>query len=155
MENKEKRIQALNDLILINNDRTAGYEKAAVQAGNIDTDLQDICLRFAEESIHFSVQLTQTVVRLGGIPANGTTLSGKIYRLWRELKSAFATTDKSSLLYACEFGEEHVLEVYESVLSGDCTFSGETEDMIVRQQDALQVDHDLIKKYREIQLIVR
>ena len=40
--NNDNLIEVLNDLIRINNDRIAGYEKAADEARDIDVDLRTI-----------------------------------------------------------------------------------------------------------------
>ncbi len=50
MKTNEKDVDVLNDLIRINNDRVAGYEKAAKQTEIIDADLRGIFTSMAAES---------------------------------------------------------------------------------------------------------
>ena len=50
MATNDNLVMVLNDLIRINNDRIAGYEKAADEARDIDVDLRAVFSRMAEES---------------------------------------------------------------------------------------------------------
>jgi len=50
MKTNEKNIDVLNDLIQINNDRVAGYEKAANETEFVDADLRSIFNSMASES---------------------------------------------------------------------------------------------------------
>ena len=87
MEKKEKVIGILNDLIRINHDRIVGYEKGIDELKDEDADLLTLFQRYTHESRQFVNELTHEVTRLGGDPADGTTNSGKIYRVWMDLKA--------------------------------------------------------------------
>src|SRR6478672_5794097 len=115
----DKLIETLNDLIRINNDRIAGYEKGASEARDIDVDLRAVFTRMAEESKQYAAELTQEVVKLGGEPATGTTASGKIYRVWMDVKATFTGHDRQTVLNNCEFGEDAAQRAYETALASD------------------------------------
>src|SRR5438477_1836332 len=106
MEQNQKTINILNDLIKINHDRVEGYQKAAEDAREVDMDLLAIFHRMADESRQYSSDLTAEVVKLGGDPAKGTTAGGKIYRAWMSVKANFRGKDRHALLESCEYGED-------------------------------------------------
>ena len=106
MEKNNKVIGILNDLIRINHDRVVGYEKAIDELKDEDADLKTLFHRYTQDSKQFSNELTHEVTRLGGDPADGTTNSGKVYRVWMDLKSAITGKDRKTILENCEFGED-------------------------------------------------
>ena len=89
METNENLIEVLNDLIRINNDRVDGYEKALNEVEDIDIDLRGIFQKMANESRENINELSVEVRNLGGEIATGTTTSGKIYRVWMDIKATF------------------------------------------------------------------
>jgi uncharacterized protein (TIGR02284 family) len=146
----DKLIETLNDLIRINNDRIAGYEKAAEDARDIDVDLRSVFSRMAEESKQYAAELTQEVVKLGGEPATGTTASGKIYRVWMDVKATFAGHDRQSVLDACEYGEDSAQKAYELALKTDVEMPADIRQVIMNEKSSLRTSHDVIKKYRDM-----
>ena len=76
-------IEVLNDLIRINNDRTAGYMRAAEDTKNVDVDLRTIFERMADESRQNAIELTAQVGRLGGEPATGQP-TGAVRKIFRD-----------------------------------------------------------------------
>ena len=50
MHDTSLAIETLNDLILINNDRITGYEKAAHQAKDLDPEIKNVFHHMASES---------------------------------------------------------------------------------------------------------
>lgn len=140
----------LNDLIRINNDRIAGYEKAAEEARDIDVDLRAVFTRMAEESRQYAAELTQEVVKQGGEPATGTTNSGKIYRVWMDLKATFSGSTRQAVLENCEFGEDAAQKAYDSALKSDAEISADVRQLITNQKSSLKTSHDVIKKYRDV-----
>lgn len=147
----EKLVEVLNDLVEINNDRIAGYEKAADETKNIDVDLQAIFQKMADESRKYKSELVNEVSRLGGEPSQGTTNSGKIYRMWMDLKATFTGKDRQAILESCEFGEDAAQKAYKLALASDAEIDVETRQLITSQQSSLKTSHDLIKKYRDAQ----
>ncbi len=76
MEN-EKTITVLNTLITINNDRIEGYETATKETE--EQDLKDMFAQFSSTSQKCNTELKDEVSKLGGTPAEGTTISGKFW----------------------------------------------------------------------------
>ncbi len=150
MEQQEELITVLNDLIKINNDRTAGYVRSLEDTKDLDVDLQGIFNEMADQSRKYVAALTQEVTRLGGDPASDTTVAGKVHRVWIDLKSAITGKDRESILGSCEYGEDVAQRAYEAALESDAYMSTEVRQMITSQKSDLKTSHDLIKKYRDL-----
>jgi uncharacterized protein (TIGR02284 family) len=153
-QNKEI-IEVLNDLIRINNDRTAGYTRAAEDTKVVDVDLRTIFERMADESRQYAIELTSQVGRLGGEPATGTTASGKIYRAWMNVKDMFTGKDRHALLASCEYGEDAAQRAYEDALTADTPLPTDIAQLITSQKASLRNAHDMIKRYRDMHEITR
>ncbi len=149
MEN-EKVIGILNDLIKINQDRVVGYEKAIDELKDEDADLRTLFQRYITESRQYSQELTQEVSRLGGNPVDGTTNSGKIYRVWMDLKATITGHDRETVLNNCEFGEDAAQKAYDTALNADVEFEPSIRDLVVRQKASLKVGHDEVKRLRDM-----
>jgi uncharacterized protein (TIGR02284 family) len=151
MPNNEKITVLLNDLIRINHDRIVGYEKAIDELKEDTEDLRPLFVRYAQESRQYAQELTTEVSRLGGDPAEGTTNSGKIYRVWMDLKAVVAGKDRKAVLENCEFGEDAAQKAYDMALNSDEEFEPSLRDLIVRQKTQLKMGHDEIKRLRDLQ----
>ena len=150
MERNEKIRDILNDLIRINNDRVVGYGKAIDELKTDDADLAALFNRYINESKQYSEELTHEVTRLGGDPADGTTNSGKIYRVWMDLKAAITGKDRQTILNNCEFGEDAAQKAYDMALNSDTELDPPLRDLIVRQKTQLKVGHDEVKRLRDM-----
>lgn len=150
MENQEELVGVLNDLIRINNDRIVGYERASKESKNIDVDLIATFNKMADQSRKYKAELVQQVSRLGGDAASDTTVSGKVYRVWMDLKAAITGKDRDSILGSCEYGEDVAQRAYEAALESDAYMSTEVRQMISSQKSELKTSHDLIRKYRDL-----
>ena len=150
MENQEELVGVLNDLIRINNDRIVGYERASKESKNIDVDLIATFNKMADQSRQYKAELVQQVSRLGGDAASDTTVSGKVYRVWMDLKAAITGKDRESILGSCEYGEDVAQRAYEAALESDAYMSTEVRQMISSQKSELKTSHDLIRKYRDL-----
>ena len=78
----KKTLQVLNDLIRINIDRIAGFERSAHEDLTPAPDLRDAYYRMAVEGRANVNALHAEVIRLGGPPVTQATISGKIYLHW-------------------------------------------------------------------------
>ena len=151
MEKNDKVISILNDLLRINHDRIVGYEKAIDELKDEDADLKTLFHRYTQDSKQYANELTHEITRLGGNPADGTTNSGKIYRVWMDLKAAISGKDRQTILDNCEFGEDAAQKAYDLALNADAEFEPSLRDLIVRQKTALKAGHDEVKRLRDLQ----
>jgi uncharacterized protein (TIGR02284 family) len=151
MESNEKIVGILNDLIRINHDRIVGYEKGIEELKDGDLDLKTLFSRYIQESRQYTDELNHEVTRLGGDPAEGTTNSGKIYRVWMDLKAVVTGHDRKTVLENCEFGEDAAQKAYDMALNNDdAKYESPLRDMIVRQKAQLKVGHDEVKRLRDM-----
>jgi len=149
METKEKVSETLNDLLMINNDRVEGYEKAKDEAK--DPDLKMLFQAMADESKMIASSLTIEIRKLGEEPkVESTTTPGKIYRVWMDIKATFTGKDRKALLNTCEYGEDAAQTAYNSALEED-DLQGELRVMIEKQKAVLKRSHDLVKQKRDQQ----
>jgi len=147
MEN-EKTIEVLNTLITINNDRIEGYETAAKETE--EQDLKTLFAQFSSTSQKCKTELENEVSRLGGTPAEGTMNSGKIYRIWMDVKAALTGKDRKAILDSCEYGEDIAKDTYKKALENDLqSLNAEQQVMIKAQHTLLVADHDRVKMMRD------
>jgi len=150
METNEKLTEVLNGLIEINNDRVNGYEKAVEETRDLDLDMKAIFHSMANDSRQYASELSNLVTRLGGTPADGTTNSGKAYRVWMDIKTTFTGHNRQSVLELCEFGEDAAQKAYKAAIASDAEMTADTRQLIAEQQAKLKTSHDMIKKYRDM-----
>lgn len=140
----------LNDLIEINNDRIEGYEKAIRDIDNSDVDLKAIFSKMGDDSRGYVHELTNHILQLGGDSETGTTVSGKIYRAWMDVKSTFTGSSRTSILELCEFGEDAAQKAYTAALATSQELPTETRQIITQQQAKLKIAHDTIIHYKDL-----
>ena len=141
-------IGILNDLVEINNDRIAGYQKAIEESKPGDTDLADLFVSMIAESHQVKNALATEVQALGGTIAKGTTASGKIYRAWMDMKAVFTGHDRTTVLSNCEAGEDAAQKAYKSALEEEGV-PAYIRTMLVGQKEVLKASHDEIKALRD------
>ena len=115
-----------------------------------DADLRTLFQRYITESRQYGQELKQEVSRLGGEPVDGTTNSGKIYRVWMDLKATVTGHDRETVLNNCEFGEDAAQKAYDTALNSDVDFEPSIRDLVVRQKASLKVGHDEVKRLRDM-----
>lgn len=149
METTSKAIETLNDLIQINNDRVAGFEKASKDLENDGFELHGLFANFADESRQYVMELTNAVNRHGGQAETGSSASGAIHRAWIDVKSAFGGSDQKSILEECERGEDAIKNAYQSALEPENGLGAEELEIVRRQQRELSEAHERIRALRD------
>ncbi|HUH50825.1 MAG TPA: PA2169 family four-helix-bundle protein [Flavobacterium sp.] len=144
----DDQISVLNDLVKINNDRIEGYHKAIENIKDNNVQLLSLFNGFVMESQENKAELISQVLRLGGASADGTTISGKIYRAWMDVKATFGGDDALSILESCEGGEDAAKIAYKSAVeSGDLdTLS---LGVVTKQQASQMQSHNKVKALRD------
>ncbi len=155
MEQHESMNEILNDLVMINNDRIAGYEKAITELTGLDIDLKAVFEQMITQSKGYKDELGQKIIANGGTVENDTTASGKIYRAWMDIKSTLTDADRHSILATCEFGEDAAGRAYESALSSGGLHDAATRQLVEEEQASLKKSHDLIKAQREAHKLLK
>ncbi|RYF90195.1 MAG: PA2169 family four-helix-bundle protein [Chitinophagaceae bacterium] len=154
METTTVTTEILNELVLINNDRIAGYEKALDElksrddAAAKDLDLSVLFQRMISESRENRNALGQEIQAAGAEMETGTMTSGKLYRAWMDVKALFTGKDRHSILASCEGGEDAALKAYKAALEVE-DLPGFIREMITEQKNVIQKSHDEIKALRD------
>jgi uncharacterized protein (TIGR02284 family) len=148
MENNNENAEILNDLILINNDRIAGYENAISELKPEDGDLKPLFLEMIKQSHKLKANLVQEVQVIGEEAESGTTTFGKIYRGWMDVKAIFTGHDRETVLNNCEYGEDAAQNAYQMALEED-SLTENLRALISEQKFDLRGSHDEIKSLRD------
>ncbi|RCH53902.1 aldehyde dehydrogenase [Mucilaginibacter hurinus] len=151
MDNTQITIEALNDLVQINNDRIRGFELALKKLTDNDAGLRRLFLDCIADSHRFKMQLGTEIEALNQTKdiENTTTFGGAVHRAWIELKGAFSdTVSARSILEECEFGEDSILKAYQLALD-DENMPAYIREMLTAQYDSLQDSHEEIRALRD------
>ena len=144
-----KTIEALNSLIVINNDRVEGYKTASEEAK--ETDLKMLFSELMQTSLDARKDLLAEVKNLGGVPDEGTRVTGKFFRVWMDVKAALTGSDRETILDSCVYGEQVALDAYKKVLIEDHQDTNSTEQQMLNKHYAhLKADHDRVKQLRDL-----
>ena len=144
----ENQARLLNDLILINNDRVVGYQKAMEELKAEDSDLKLLFQEKVNQSNGFKSELTQKVIETGNKVETGTTNAGKVYRVWMDVKAFFGGSDRKVILDNCEDGEDAALAAYNDALTTE-GLSPQARTLLTNHLAALNISHDKIKALRD------
>jgi uncharacterized protein (TIGR02284 family) len=147
MEKSKEIIEVLNDLVMINNDRVEGYEKAVKELKPEDQDLKSLFDHMIVESQQIKSDLVQELQVLHGEVEKGTSEMGKIYRGWMSLKAIFTGDSRHAILSNCEYGEDSAQKAYDKALETE-KLPAFLREMFMNQKAALKASHDEIKDLR-------
>jgi uncharacterized protein (TIGR02284 family) len=147
MATQARESQAIKDLIVINNDRYEGYKTAAAETK--DGELKGLFNTYSEQSRGFAEALRKFVLSDEQPDRDETKASGKLYRVWMDVKHAVSTNDRKAVLSSCEFGEDAAKKEYESALKNTENMSPEALELVGKQSQELRQAHDKIKMMRD------
>ncbi len=147
MKNEEK-IDVLNTLVEINNDRIEGYVTASSETD--EHELKTLFAQFARTSNKCKNELESEIIKLGGKPTESTKTTGKFFRVWMDVKTALTGKDRKTILNLCEFGEDQALKTYEKALKDDVEdLNTPLKMLITSQYELIKADHNLVKSMRD------
>lgn len=137
----------INDLIIINNDRYEGYKTAAEETK--DADLKSIFNEFSQQSRGFAEELRKFSSPEDQPKRDETKNTGKLYRVWMDIKAAVTAKDRKAILSSCEFGEDVAKKHYEEALGHPEGIPSDALELIRKQSTAIMQGHDKIKAMRD------
>jgi uncharacterized protein (TIGR02284 family) len=149
MDKRHEIIEILNDLVRVNNDRIESYKNAVKAIDDEDPEMRTLFERMIAQSMLLKSDLSEEIEVMHGDMATGTTGSGKIYRLWSDLKTAFTGNDPNTILESCEFGEDATYRAYGAALEAPVIpdFIHET---LQHQQIIIRESQDKLKALRNV-----
>lgn len=152
MENN-KAIEVLNSLLVINNDRIEGYQKATEETE--DGSLKSLFGEFTATSQKCRRDLVEEISILGGTPTDSTRMDGKLFRVWMEVKAALTGDDRKAILNSCEEGEEKAVETYQDVIDDDMSHLSEQQQlMVMKQKSLIETDYNKVKSMADTASLV-
>ncbi len=148
METTQKTTDLLNDLIEINNDRVAGFEKVLADISDENADVKQLFQEYSSQSREFSQELTAIVAANAEEAETGRSVSGTLHRVWIDVKSLFGGSDRKSILAEAERGEDAIKKAYQTALA-DGELSSEAYQTVSSQATEINAAHDRIKALRD------
>ncbi|MDF2515565.1 MAG: hypothetical protein K0R59_861 [Sphingobacterium sp.] len=141
----------INDLIQINNDRIAGYKKAIEIAKRLHIgNLNNIFVEYMSQSQIFIEELKPYLEQQAKAATDGNMVSGKLFRIWMDIKSAISGNDEKSLLSSCEQGEDAFKKTYKDVIDNQDWEITHDLLLLIEKQLAIQLEaHEYIKTLRD------
>jgi uncharacterized protein (TIGR02284 family) len=147
MEKSREVVEVLNDLVMIHNDRIAGYQRAIKELKPEDGDLKQLFDRMIIESQQIKSDLANEIQVLHGEVEKGSSEMGKIYRAWMEVKAVFTGGSRHTILANCEGGEDSIQKAYRKALETD-RLPVFLRELLNGQQITLRSSHDDIRNLR-------
>lgn len=152
MQAEDKATDFLRTLIVVNNDRQMSFDsaKSEVKEENLKAWFEQMSL----QSKSYKEELMEWLPGDGQhaeLSLNQTSLSGKVYRIWMEIKSMLSNHDTVAILSSCEFGEDAALKLYNEVLENQTLFSPELYEIIRRHMLKIKEDFNMLVKLRKLE----
>ncbi|RWU05039.1 ferritin-like domain-containing protein [Pedobacter chitinilyticus] len=139
----------LNELIELNNDRIAGFEKVLSDIDDANVDLKELFQEYATQSRRFSQELTAIVAARAGEPETGNSVAGTLHRAWIDVKALFGGSDRESILSEAERGEDAIKKAYQTAIA-EGGLAGEALEKVTEQARSINKAHDTVKALRDM-----
>jgi uncharacterized protein (TIGR02284 family) len=138
--------EVLNELLNINNDRAEGYHKASEDT--CELDLKTVFNDMADESMKNASALLRRIKQSGGITVvHISTVTGKVYRVCRDVRAKFTGKGRQSILDCCKIEEDVAEAAYLYAISSN-DLTTEVRQMVRNQQAGMTISFNIIKNYR-------
>jgi uncharacterized protein (TIGR02284 family) len=148
MATTEKATSVLHELIEINNDRVAGFEKVIADINDENIDLKALFEEYAQQS-RKNVQELSAIAGSAPHLEDDNSVAGTLHRVWIDVKSLFGGSDRASILSEAERGEDAIKKAYTEALNGD-GLALEARSIVSSQASGINAAHDRIKALRDI-----
>jgi len=140
---KEKGLDVLRELIIVNNDRFEGYKTAANETN--DAGFKALFAEFSMQSKRFSDELRRLIPPHEEAPGNDETkIFGDLYRSWMGMKNALTENNNHAILLSCEFSEDIIRKTYDDFIM-DPDVPGEVLGLVRKQRSELDRSYDLLR----------
>jgi len=149
METTQEKVEVLNDLIQINNDRVAGFEKVTADIDDANADLKELFQGFVAQSRQNTEQLAALVGTNGSTDVEtGTSATGKLHRVWIDVKSTFGGSGRESILEEAERGEDAIKKAYQDALT-EGELPADAYDIVQSQASGINAAHNQVRALRD------
>ena len=134
MNNNQKAVDVLQELNQFVNDRIEGYKHAAKLTK--DPAHKSYYNDLVSQSTKFSNEINSTISSMGGSSETGTTVKGKIYRGWMDVKGTVSGNDEEAIIESNIYGEEWAQKAYKDALDHQGELPPNVVQMVEKQQQA-------------------
>jgi uncharacterized protein (TIGR02284 family) len=142
-----KRVNVLNNLLVVNNERLESYAYAGQQTEM--SLFKDLFSRLRTSSEKLKEELCAEVYKLGGKPSSTTGGPGDLPKAWKEIRKAIRTGDYKALLDSCYLAEFMSLKTYEYALRYNRNYLTRYQHLLFdRQRVVLKQDHECVANLR-------
>ncbi|CAG5067535.1 hypothetical protein DYBT9623_00256 [Dyadobacter sp. CECT 9623] len=138
----------IHDLIEINNDRVAGFEKAIEDINDENVDLKVVFEGYAMQS-RKNVQELSAIAGSAPHLENEQSVSGTLHRAWIDIKSIFGGSDRAGILSEAERGEDAIKKAYKDALESS-DLPADARELVSSQAQGINSAHDKIKALRDV-----
>ena len=146
-EDRQREVEALNDLLVKNYDSEAGYKNAL-----LDSHHEKIKMYFKKQALQralFINELDKEIRFLNATPVKSGSKTGTAHRVWMDFKTAFTNKSDEAILEECIRGDKNAVAEYRSLLE-DQPFTDQTRKVVQYQLNAILNTLDTIKKCEDI-----
>ena len=117
----------------------AGYSKA--------DNLTELLNRYADETQANAAELQAFVREMGGKAEETGSVIGALHRGWVSVRGTLTGYSAESMLAECERGQDTLLAAYNK--AREQSLPADVMDVVARQAEGVQQNHDRIKELRE------
>lgn len=142
---KDDVLDVLNNLIECCRDGEYGFRECAEQAQR--QDLKTLFNLRAQDCSRGAQELQELVRDCGGTPEDSGSMLGSVHRGWVSMKASLSTYDDKAVLEEAERGEDNALARYRKALQKN--LPQQVRDVVQRQCDGVQRNHDQVKMLRD------
>ncbi|MES2285331.1 MAG: PA2169 family four-helix-bundle protein [Bacteroidota bacterium] len=140
---KEKGLETLRELIIINNDRYEGYKTATKETD--DASLKALFSEFSAQSKKFSDELRKLIPPHEKAPKyDETKIFGDLYRSWMSMKNALTENNNQAILLSCEYSEDIIRKTYDDFIM-DPDVPGAVSVLVKKQRSELDQCYDMVR----------
>jgi uncharacterized protein (TIGR02284 family) len=143
----ENIVDTLQELTEFVNDRKVGYERALKESKN--PEFQAYYRKLSSQSTDFANELNSYIRSYGGDPERDTTIKGKFFRQWMDVKAAFTGSDENAIIGSNIYGEEWALKAYDDALQSG-TLPPEIRQAIDKQKAASLKTYNDLKNMKDL-----
>ncbi|WP_187263040.1 PA2169 family four-helix-bundle protein [Pontibacter beigongshangensis] len=141
----EDVVHKLQELTEFVNDRVEGYEHAAKETEN--PAHTSYYRELSSQSRKFASELNSQISKYGGSKETDTTIKGKIYRQWMDLKETLTGHNEEAVINSNLYGEEWAQKAYNDALaSGE--LPNDLQQLIEQQKQASLKACEQLKKMK-------
>jgi len=143
---KPETVSKLQDLIRINIDAYDGLVESAEEIS--DPAIAKLFRELSQERSKLATELQDHVEWNGEEAIAAGSFAAGVHRAWINVRSKLSSGDPHVVLVEAEFGEDHIKDAYEDVLTQ--TAGSAMNSLLQKQYAIVKAGHDRIRDLRDL-----